>query len=153
MSGDTVVTLQFFTGSVACIVTFFYVLLIGKFSKLKFLEWFLLFSGLVASIVWWQLQSATWANMIALAAFVISFIPTFEKVRKNPLVESPLPWVLWTVALTMTTFNLALRDSKSTAYLMPVTLILAHASIAFLSRENRKEQYYRALENAGGKED
>ncbi|MEK7659843.1 MAG: hypothetical protein AAB343_01430 [Patescibacteria group bacterium] len=52
MSGDAVATLQFFTGSVACILTFLYVLTIGKFSRLKPKEWGLFALGLLATLVW-----------------------------------------------------------------------------------------------------
>src|SRR3990167_2234356 len=45
MSGDVVMALQFMTGSVACILTFLYVLAIGKFSKLQPKEWGLLALG------------------------------------------------------------------------------------------------------------
>jgi len=79
MSGDIVVTLQFFTGSVACILTFLYVFTIAKFSRLKPKEWDLFALGLLATLAWWKFRSATGANLIVLAAAFISFIPTFVR--------------------------------------------------------------------------
>jgi hypothetical protein len=92
MSGDMVATLQFFTGSVACTLTFIYVLIIGKFSRLKPKEWGLFALGLLATLVLLKFRNATGANMLALAAVLISFYPTFEGVLKNPHRETPYSW-------------------------------------------------------------
>ena len=90
MSGDVVATLQFFTGSIACLLTFLYVLTIGEFSKLKPKEWGLFALGLLATLMWWKFRSATGANMIVLAAAFVSFIPTLEGVWRDPFKETPL---------------------------------------------------------------
>lgn len=141
MSGDLVATLQFFTGSVACVLTFLYVLTIGKFSRLKPKEWGLFALGLLATVVWWKLRSATGANMIVLVAFLISFIPTFEGVWRDPFKETPRSWTLWTLALLITTTNVVLRDGKPIALLTPIVLLVAHGSIAILSVQWRKAKF------------
>lgn len=144
MSGDVVTTLQFFTGSVACMITFLYVLTIGKFSKLKLKEWGLFTLGLLATVVWWKFRSAIGANMIILVALLISFIPTFEGVWRNPFKETPRSWALWTLAFLITTMNVVLRDGKSIALLTPIMLLIAHGSIAILSTQSRKEKFRQA---------
>jgi hypothetical protein len=139
MSGDVIATLQFFTGSVACILTFVYVLTIGKFSWPRLKEWGLFGLGLLATLVWWKLRSATGANMIVVIAFLISFVPTFEGVLRDPSKETPRSWVLWTIAFFITITNVLLRGGKPIVLLMPVILLVAHGSIAVLSRQKRKE--------------
>lgn len=141
MSGDAVVALQFTIGSVACVFTFFYVLIIGKFSRLKPKEWGLFALGLLATLVWWKFRSATGANIIVLVAFLISFVPTFEGVLRDPFKETPQSWVLWTLAFLITTTNVFLRDGKSIALLTPIVLLIAHGSIAFLSTQSRKAKF------------
>ena len=126
MSGDVVMALQFMTGSVACILTFLYVLTIGKFSKLKPKEWGLFALGLLATLVWWKFRSATGANMIVLVTFLISFIPTFEGVWRDPFRETPRSWMLWTLAFLVTTTNVVLRDGKLVALITPIVLLIAH---------------------------
>ena len=144
MSGDVVVALQFFTGSVACILTFLYVLIIGKFSKLKPREWGLFALGLLATLVWWKFRSATGANMIVLVAFFISFIPTFEGVWRDPFKETPRSWMLWTLAFLVTTTNVVLRDGKLIALIAPIVFLIAHGSIAILSTQKRKARFRQA---------
>ena len=144
MSGDVVVALQFFTGSVACILTFLYVLTIGKFSKLKPKEWGLFALGLLATLVWWKFRSATGANMIVLVTFLISFIPTFEGVWRDPFKETPRSWMLWTLAFLVTTTNVVLRDGKLVALITPIVLLISHGSIAVLSTQKRKERFRQA---------
>lgn len=145
MSGDAVMTLQFFTGSVACILTFLYVLTIGKFSRLKPKEWGLFTLGLLATLVWWKFRSATGANMIILVAFLISFIPTFEGVLRDPFKETPRSWMLWTLAFLVTTINVVLRDGKPVTLLTPIVLFLTHGSIALLSAQSRKAKFTQAV--------
>lgn len=144
MSGDVVATLQFFIGSVACVLTFFYALTIGNFSWLKPKEWGLFALGLLATIVWWQVRSVAGANMIVLAAFLISFIPTLEGVWRDPSKETSRSWMLWAVAFFMTTTNVVLRGGKPIALITPGVLCIAYGSIALLSTQKRKERFSRA---------
>ena len=142
MSGDWVATLQFFTGSVACTITFFYVLAIGKFSWPKSKEWRSFGIGLVAVVVWQTVGNtagATIANMLGLLAFVISFKPTLDGVRQDPNREKPLAWSMWTAAFTITVINVLVRHGISMSLVTPVVLLAAHGSITVLSRESRKE--------------
>ncbi|MEK7100782.1 MAG: hypothetical protein AAB921_01650 [Patescibacteria group bacterium] len=144
MTGDVVATLQFFTGSVGCILTFLYVLAIGKFSWLKLREWGLFALGILATLVWWKFRSATGANMIVLVAVIISFIPTFEGVLRDPFKETPRSWILWTLAFLVATTNVVLRDGKPIALLTPIVLLIAHGSIAILSTQSRKAKFRQA---------
>ena len=141
MSGDIVATLQFFTGSVGCILTFLYALATGKFSRLKTGEWVLFALGLLATLVWWRFRSATGANMIVLFAFLISFIPTFKGVLRDPFKETSYSWTLWTLAFLVTAATVVLRDGKLIALLTPVALSIAHGGVAILSTEKRKRRF------------
>ncbi|MDP2683723.1 MAG: hypothetical protein Q8P20_01575 [bacterium] len=140
MSGDAVVTLQFFTGSVACIFTFFYTLTIGKFSWPGKKDWGCFFLVLIAILVWWKFESVTGANMIFVIAFIISFIPTYIGVLRDPLKEMPMSWALWSIAYIITTTNVVLRDDGHMALVMPFVLAIAHGSIVGLSTKSRKER-------------
>lgn len=142
MSGDFVTALQFFMGSVACTVTFFYVLITGKFSWPKSDEWAVLALGLVASLVWWIFKSATGANMVVVIAFLISFFPTFKGVWQDPFKEAPLPWLIWTVAFLITTSNVILRwNEQPLALVIPIVLFMTHGGIAILCTNKRKERF------------
>lgn len=141
MSGDAIVALQFFTGSVACTLTFVYAMIIGKFSWPKQSDWWCFALGLLAMLVWWIFRSATGANMIILVAALVSFIPTYMGVARDPFRETPGPWVLWTFAFLVTTINVVLREDKLVALVMPTVLLVAHAGIAVLSTKERKARF------------
>lgn len=143
MSGSMVATMQFFAGSVACFLTFLFVLAIGKFSWLKPKEWAVFALGVLATLVWWKFRSATGANMIVLVALGFSFIPTIDGVWQNPFKETPRSWVLWTLAYLVTTTNVVLQGGKPIALLTPIVLLLAHGSVAVLCRQKRKSRYHR----------
>ena len=140
MSGDMIVALQFFTSSVACILTFLYVLVIGKLSWPKRKEWALVGLVLFAVFVWWK-WSATSANVIILVAVTFSFIPTFEGVWRDPFKETPLSWTLWTLAYLVTATNVLLRGNHLVALVSPIGLLIAHGSIAVLSTQKRKKRF------------
>jgi hypothetical protein len=146
LSGDLVSTLQSFIGSVACIFTFGYALLNGKFSRLGRKEWFTLAMALLAVMVWWIFQNAAYANMIVLLAILVSFKPTFDGVYKDPFKEVPRSWWLWTLAYGLTTASVLIRHKPLLALLMPVALMIAHGSIAVLSSQSRKDRYSQVFE-------
>lgn len=139
-SGDFVAALQFYTGSVACILTFFYVLVIGRFAWPKPKDWAMFGIGFLASIVWWWSRSASAGNFIVLIAFVISFLPTLEGVWKDPANEKPLAWILWSVALLVTSVNVVILG-KTGSLLTPFVLLLLHGAVAFLSRSRLRKQF------------
>lgn len=141
MSGDFVATLQFFMGSVACIITFSYVVMIGKFKKPEKHDWLMFGLAMLAMTVWAIFRSATGANMIILLATTISFIPTLKGVWGNPFVETPPAWNLWTIAYVISTINLVLRGCPAVAFVGPVAMVFAHGAIAVLSTESRKKRF------------
>ena len=129
MSNDLVMTLQFYTGSVACFLTFVYLLARGRFGWPSEGAWASLVLACVALLVWHRLQNATWANMILLVSVGISFIPTFTGALKQHEDEPMLPWALWTAAFVMSSFNVWLRDGNVMSYVTPVALMAMHGSI------------------------
>jgi len=141
MSGDFVATLQFFMGSVACIATFLYVIMIGKFKRPERNDWLMFGLAALAVAVWAIFRSATGANMIILLATAISFVPTLIGVWEDPFVETPLAWNLWTTAYIISTTNLLFRDCPAVAFIGPVAMIFAHGAIAVLSTESRKRRF------------
>ena len=143
MSGDLAATLQFFVGSVGCLLTFIFALVIGKFSWPKRWEdWAMFILGLIATLVWLKYQNATGANMIILAALIISFIPTWDGVVRDPFTEAPRSWVIWTAAFVITTVNVTLNQNwQVVSILMPAAMVIAHGLIAGLSTESRKNQF------------
>lgn len=142
MSGDLAATMQFLMSSIGCLGTFFFVLAIGKFSWPRLEEMLLIILGLVAIGVWWFFRSATGANMIILLALGISFIPTVSGLLDDPFKEAPRPWVIATLAYSITTVNVTLKPGwQFWSLLAPVMMALAHGIVAVLATESRKERF------------
>lgn len=143
MSGDLAATLQFFMGSVGCLLVFLFALTTGKFSWPKHWgDWAMFILGIVAMVVWLQFRNATGANMIILVALIISFIPTLDGVARDPFVEMPRSWVIWTVAYMITTTNVMLNpDWQFVSILTPASMVIGHGLIAALSTESRKSRF------------
>ena len=141
-TNDVYATFQFFAGSVACFLTFLYLLVTHRFGwpgkkELK------IFAICIAAIVVWQVfHSASWANLIVLLALVVSFKPTLDAVLADPDVETPLSWVLWTTAFAITIANKSIGwDGAIIGFIMPSIAMLVHGSVAVLSRKARKLRF------------
>lgn len=137
MSGDTVTSLQFLTGSVACLLTFLITLVTGRFTALSRIEWRVLTMGIIAAGVWRVFQSATGANMIILVTFVVSFMPTLVGVWRDHRKETPRSWILWTTAFAVTCINVVLRERGITTFITPFVMLLLHGGVAVLARKEK----------------
>lgn len=138
---DVVSALQFFAGSVGCIVTFFYVLIIGKFSWPTRNEWGMLVVGFVAILVWRE-YTATSANMILAGVFLWSFEPTIRGVWRNPYKEKMPAWIMWTIAFTITSVNTYLYKGGATlSMVVPVLATVCHGAVPLLCTERRKRTH------------
>lgn len=150
MSGDLAGTLQFYVGSVGCLSTFIFTLVIGKFSWPKhWEEWATLAFVFLGCAIWYYFGNAGNASRIVLLAFAISFIPTLDGVIRNPFVETPRSWLIWTIAYVITTVNVTLKpDWQWASILTPAAFLVAHALVAVLSNEGRKTEFYRFINNS-----
>lgn len=134
MSGDPTKSVVAFTGATACTVTLAYALRTGKASRIAAGDAAALLAGLVAAGAWWFWRSATYANLILQAGFVISMIPTYRGVLRDPKAEPPLPWFLWGSAYATNLCVIALRwqgNLPDLAY--PSINLVTHAGVGTLA--------------------
>jgi hypothetical protein len=131
-----------FVGSAGCIGTFIHALFTGKFKWPDWREWIEL-ALCLAAIVVWRFYTPTYANLVVLAAFVISFDPTARGVWKNPHLENKvMPWMLWTTAYGLTTVNTYLfQGGMSLNLVMPIVVTACHAIVPMLCTEKRRACY------------
>ncbi len=133
--------LQFLTGSIGCIVTFLYVLVIGKFKVPKMQEWGMFLLGLVAIVVW-KLSGPTNANLILVGIVVWSFVPSVVGVLSDPRKERSTAWWFWTTATTITTLHTFMfKGGWTISMVMPIVLVSTHGIVALLSSKSRKERW------------
>lgn len=140
MSGNWYSALQFYTGSVACALTFLHALFAGKFSKVNEWDKTVFLFGVCVTVLWWLGRNATVANYLRLMVFFISFMATVRMVHDNPTLETPRSWIIWTVACGFTLAS-AVVQRHWVSVMTPLALVVAHALVAVLSRRSRQEAY------------
>lgn len=134
-SGDVLATMTFFTGGVMCTAVFAYSLYAGKFAKLDIQAKVVLGIGLIACLVWWLLQDASYANVIVAFGFAVSSWPTIRGVWHDSRTEKSLPWFIWMGAFTLTLVNVLVRwEGRYIALLMPIECIIIHGVVAIKAR-------------------
>lgn len=134
-SGDWVKSLLPTIGALMVITTFLLILFRGKFSKLNKFDNLALVAGLISVLVWWQFNSAVYANLILQIAILIGFVPTYLGVLRNPKNEKPLPWLIWSAVYVLGTIIVLLRwNGQYIDIIYPlVTGLMAHSGVALLS--------------------
>ena len=95
MSDDWVKSIFPTISSLMCILTFLVALATGKFVRVNRYDAIPLALGIMASLVWWWFESATYANLLLQLAIAIGFVPTFRSVWVSPKNEKPLAWFIW----------------------------------------------------------
>ncbi len=145
MIDNWVAALQFFAGSVACIITFVICLIKKRFDCPSNIEWAIAAICLIAILVWIIFRSATYANMVVVVAFVFSFVPTLTGVFNDPRKERSLPWTVWTIAFSITLINIVLIGKEWMAYLIPGGGLIGHALVGLLVIKKRRMAFKQSV--------
>lgn len=136
-SKDALVTLQFFSGSVASFSVWVYALSLGRFSPLGSTGWGVLVLCLLACVVW-RATNALYANLVVAGILALSSLPTIEGVLRNGNVERALPWYFWTSASAITCINVFRRRHEGEKrgirwqflLVTPTVLVIIHGIVA-----------------------
>jgi len=78
----------------AMISTFIFSIYVGGIGMPPPHDYPILIMGLLASWGWYRCGPWT-AQIMLQIAFTIAFIPTYFDIWQNPLIEKPLPWIMW----------------------------------------------------------
>lgn len=96
-------------GALACLITLALSFWKGKLSRLTRFDAVILGIGIAAGFIWWWTRSAGWANILLQLAFVLSNVPTYRGVWRDPRIERPGPWFGFATAYALTTVVVTLR--------------------------------------------
>jgi len=105
--------------------------------------------GLVAMVLWWFVRQdptqVQYANYLAILADMCAVIPTFMLVKKNPMVEKPLPWLIFALGFGISTF--AIESDSFANYVLPIYMFVGAGLIAALQvhyrwKYNIHEKWY-----------
>lgn len=134
MSGDLMKGAVACAGAVACTVTFAYALSKGKASPIGLWDGAALGVGLLAAAAWLAFRSATYANLILQGGFVVSMIPVYRAVLKDPRAEPPVPWLMWGSAYAVNLCVVILRWRGHAADLAyPCISLVTHSGVGITS--------------------
>lgn len=129
--------LQFFTGSAASIVTFFFIYKRSERRWPAWHEWLAIGVALSAAYLWIQWHQSTQANLLLVFAVGVGFVPTIRGVWRDPCRETAFPWYLWTVAFLLTGVNALFFTDNPWALVMPVVGAIAHGTVGILAWDRR----------------
>lgn len=133
MTGDILKNSLPMVASVACLITFLFLLGKKNYAPPAMIDYSTLSIGVLAILGWWQFRSALFANMLLQFANVIAFIPTYRSVWNNPKNEKPLPWALFVLSYIFLTATVILRFKGNIADLVfPILAIFLHSAVVFL---------------------
>jgi hypothetical protein len=105
--------------------------------------------GILSLIYWYLVQhdpeNSAYANYIAIFADLCALIPTFLLVRKNPMIEKPLPWIIFSLGFIINIVSL--HDHSLSSYILPIYMfigsnIIAMIQIRFRMKHHIQEPWY-----------
>ncbi len=136
-SKDQMATLQFYSGSVACMFAFLLILAVGRFSKLGRTDLWCLVLGFAAISYWSKTGNAQTTSYLMALIFSVSFIPTLRGVWDEPRKERPQTWIMWTIAFALTCGVVVLGSGIGPNLITPAILLVLHSTVGALCIRHR----------------
>ncbi len=127
-------------GAASCTVIFLFSLCKGRFSPVRGFDLITVAVGIISGAAWIAFQSATFANLLLQAGFLLSMVPTYRKVLRDGASEPPLPWFLWSLAYVISTSVVIIRwngNFPDLAY--PVLCMLSHGGVGAIAVINKNK--------------
>jgi len=134
MSHDPYKSAVAMAGTTGCILTYVFALRRGSMQGLNRWDRVALSIGLAAGAAWWFLKSASSANLILQAGFIISMIPTYRGLLADHDTEKPAPWLLMSAAYAINLIVVVLRwDGNIIGLVYPGINMISHAGVGILA--------------------
>ena len=93
-----------------------------------------------AAVLLWKLTNSSLANMMVQIAIIVGTVPTILGVVRDPLVERPLPWLLWSASFVLAIIVVTMRHTSWVAYASPVIQLLMYVGIGLLASRMQGER-------------
>lgn len=134
MTGDLSKVILPAACSVMNMGTFLVCLLKGRLRKLQRFEKIILILDLKIVLIWWLSHSALLANLLLQISTLISFIPITHDVWKNPKVEKPAPWFLWTSGYALLSLLVIFRWQQWHDVVYPISCLIFHSIVFYICK-------------------
>ena len=135
-SGDWVKELLPIACAVSCIVTFFICYMKDKFMEPKAEYMILLVFDLLVTLIWWETESAVYANLLYQISTIASFIPIFIEIKRDSKVERSEPWFIWSAAYLLLTLVVMVRLNSWIDIVYPLNCLVLHLAIGIIVRKS-----------------
>ena len=129
---DFVVSLMPFTVTAVNVLTLFIILRKGTFQRIGRVDAAALAISAVAVLLW-QVSGSWVANLMVQVAIIVGTVPTIVGVWRDPLVERPLPWLLWSLSFVIAIVVVTMRHVSWVAYASPVIQMVMYIGIGTLA--------------------
>jgi hypothetical protein len=133
---DFVVSLMPFTVTAVNVLTLAIILRRGTFQRIGRSDGAALAISVVA-IVLWKLTDSSLANLMIQIAIIVGTIPTILGVFRDPTVERPLPWFLWSLSFVVAIIVITMRGTSWVAYASPIIQMGMYIAIGALATSSR----------------
>ena len=121
-----------------CIITFFFLLLAGKFGKLD-RESGRIVALSIGAVILWQVTSAALGNAMSQIPYALAFLPTIRDARDGKTIEDPQVWVLFTISFVVNFIVVCIQWSgKMEEFLFSVVAIVMHAILTHYAFRGRR---------------
>lgn len=134
---DFVVSLMPFTVTAVNVITLFIIIRKGTFQRIGRPDAAALAISALA-VVLWKLTDSSIANLMIQIAIIVGTIPTILGVWRDPSVERPLPWFLWSLSFVIAIVVITMRNVSWVAYASPVIQMMMYIAIGTLARRRQE---------------
>ena len=95
--------------------------------------------GSVTALMLWRMYPDTQTGYVMnLAAYILAAVPFYEYVWNNPGSERTKPWLLWTIAICLSTAALPFEGAKFMDYLVHLVYLGVHGGMTLLTLRKPK---------------
>lgn len=134
---DFVVSLMPFTVTAVNVLTLFIILRKGSFQRISRPDAAALLIAGIAVVGWKLTDSPSVANLMVQLAIIVGTVPTVLGVWRDPSVEHPVPWFLWSLSFVAAMTVVTLRHAPGVAYASPAVQFLLYILIGVLTRRQK----------------
>ena len=127
--------------ALACVCTFLYLLLRGKFNMPDKSEWAMVTGDTLISVAWWQnILSVVGANLMLQASTLFAAIPMIRGLIKGKEHEDVRPWLLWASAYLCHTAAVAIDLTKWYELAYPLANLATAVAVLIVIRHTTKKR-------------
>ncbi len=127
--------------ALACVVTFLYLFVRGRFKMPDRTEWGMVTADSVISLAWWgNLLGVIGANLMLQASTLVSAVPMIRGMLSGKEREDVRPWAIWSTAYICHTAAIGLDLSHWSELAYPIANAIMNISVLGVAIKMRRSE-------------